>query len=46
MEQMNISRALNRALVDAMAADDTVILLGEDIADQINIIFFRDRRSY
>ena len=29
----NVARALNRALADALEADDRVVLLGEDIAD-------------
>jgi pyruvate/2-oxoglutarate/acetoin dehydrogenase E1 component len=33
MAQMGLSRAVNKALGDAMAADETVILMGEDIAD-------------
>ena len=36
-EEMRISQALNRAIADAMAEDDTVILLGEDIAQWLSI---------
>jgi pyruvate dehydrogenase E1 component beta subunit len=32
-DQMNILTALNRALTDAMEADDKVLVLGEDVAD-------------
>ncbi|MDX8356407.1 alpha-ketoacid dehydrogenase subunit beta [Sphingopyxis terrae] len=33
MSEINIIQALNRALTDAMADDDKVLVLGEDIAD-------------
>lgn len=33
MPEMRIGKALNQALVDALAEDETVILLGEDIAE-------------
>ncbi|MEI4509440.1 alpha-ketoacid dehydrogenase subunit beta [Sphingopyxis sp. CCNWLW253] len=32
-KQMNILQAINTAVADAMEADDTVLLLGEDVAD-------------
>ena len=33
-EKMNLVQAVNAALADAMEADETVLLLGEDIADK------------
>ncbi|MEY4720443.1 MAG: hypothetical protein RIQ46_168 [Pseudomonadota bacterium] len=33
MEKMNMIQAINRALHDAMDADDTVLVLGEEVAD-------------
>lgn len=33
MPEMRIGKALNQALVDALAEDETVVLLGEDIAE-------------
>jgi pyruvate dehydrogenase E1 component beta subunit len=33
-QKMNMVQAVNAALADAMEADDTVLLLGEDIADK------------
>lgn len=33
MAEMRIGKALNQALIDAMAEDETVILLGEDVAE-------------
>src|SRR5262245_1576664 len=33
-DTINFIQAINRALDDAMAADDSVFLIGEDIADE------------
>ena len=31
--QMSVGQAINAALADAMAADDKVFIIGEDVAD-------------